>query len=145
VKARRPAIGDVIQIALPDDTFAYGRVLHDASVAFYRQRSRQPGAPPVGSRDYEFVVGVYDDVLRSRAVQVVAHDPNHDEEDDWPPPHSIRDRLTGGFRIYQHGEMRPATEKEVKGLEPAAVWDLHHLIARLCTGKDLSHWDAAFR
>jgi hypothetical protein len=27
--------------------------------------------------------------------------------------------------------MRPTTSEEAKGIEPAAVWDLHHLIDRL--------------
>jgi hypothetical protein len=128
---RKPQVGDVIQVTLPSGRYAYGRVLRDASVAFYRKTTAEPGVPPVGSRDYQFVVGVYDDVLTSEDVSVVGHDPSQDHEDDWPPPSSIRDPISGAMRIYHHGQMRDATTEETKGLEPAAVWDLNHLTDRL--------------
>jgi hypothetical protein len=128
---RKPQVGDVIQLTLPSGRYAYGRVLRDASVAFYSETTAEPGLPPVGSRDYQFVVGVYDDVLTSEGVSVVGHDPSQAPEDDWPPPNSIRDPISGVMRIYHHGHMRAATPEESEGLEPAAVWDLHHLIDRL--------------
>jgi hypothetical protein len=90
-----------------------------------------PGCPPVGDRDFEFVVGVYEDVVRSHAV--VGYDAVSAEEDDWPPPRRIIDPIDGSFTIYHRGEMRPATEAECRGLETAAVWDEHHLMERLVT------------
>jgi hypothetical protein len=131
MRRMNPAVGDVVQLPLPDGRYAYGRVLRDASVAFYRSTSRGPGSPPIGSRDYQFVVGVYKDVLRSDAVPIVGHDPSRDAEDDWPPPYSVRNHVTGRVSLYHHGVMRPAQEDEVRGLEPAAVWALNHLVDRL--------------
>jgi hypothetical protein len=128
---RKPQVGDVIQLTLPSGRYAYGRVLRDASVAFYSETTAEPGLPPLGSRDYQFVVGVYDDVLTSAGVAVVGHDPSQAPEDDWPPPNSIRDPISGAMRIYHHGHMRAVTPGESEGLEPAAVWDFHHLIDRL--------------
>jgi hypothetical protein len=87
--------------------------------------------PPVGSRNYQFVVGVDADVLTSEGVSVVGHDPTRDPEDDWPPPNSVHDPISGVVSIYHHGQMRAATAEESEGLEPAAAWDLHHLIDRL--------------
>ena len=46
---RRPRVGDVIQVTLPTGRYAYGRVLRDASVAFYSGTTVQPGLPPVGT------------------------------------------------------------------------------------------------
>ena len=128
---RRPEIGDVIQLTLPNGRQAYGRILRDASVAFYRKTTTHPSLRPTGSRDYQFVVGVYADVLNSDDVSIVAHDPSHAPEDDWPPPYCVRDPISGAMRIYHHGHMRAATPEECKGLEPAAVWDFPHLIDRL--------------
>lgn len=91
----KPQVGDVIQLTLPSGRYAYGRVLRDASVAFYRETTAQPGMPPIGSRNYQFVVGVYDDVLTSEDVSVVGHDPRQGPEDDWPPPNSISDPISG--------------------------------------------------
>ena len=124
-------VGDVVQIRLPSGRYAYGRVLRDGQVAFYRDMTELPGEPPLGQRDYQFVVGVYADVLKSNAVHIVGHDPGLNEDDNWPPPECIRDPITGKTKIYFKGQIRPAPEEECRGLEPAAVWDLHHLIARL--------------
>lgn len=123
--------GDVIQFALPSGCYAYGRILRDASVAFYRETTSEPGRPPIGSRDYQFVVSVYADLLDSAGVSVVGHDPSQTLEDDWPPPYCVRDPISGAAKVYHHGQISTATPEECEGLEPAAVWDFHHLIDRL--------------
>jgi hypothetical protein len=68
---RRPRVGDVIQVTLPTGRYAYGRVLQDASVAFYSGATAEPGLPPIDSRDYQVVVGVYDDVPSSEGAPVI--------------------------------------------------------------------------
>src|SRR6516164_9012531 len=97
---RKARVGDVIQVTLPTNRYAYGRVLRDASVAFYSGTTAEPGIPPIGSHDYQFVVGVYDDVPGSEGAPVVGHDPARGPEDDWPPPNSVRDPISGAMRIY---------------------------------------------
>jgi immunity protein 26 of polymorphic toxin system len=129
VSRKKPKLGDVVQITLPTDRYAYGRVLRDASVAFYRETTDDPGQPPIGSRDFQFVVGVYDDVLKDSPV--VGHDPSRHPEEDWPPPYCVRDPISGEVKLYHKGAMRPASAEECEGLEPAAVWDLQHLVDRL--------------
>jgi hypothetical protein len=126
---RKRRVGDVLQFDLPDGTYAYGRVLRDACVGFYRRRTTEPGQPPIGDRDFEFIVGVYDDVAQSRPI--VGHDPSANDDEDWPPPQRITDPIDGSFSIYHRGETRPSTEDESADLETAAVWDEQHLIERL--------------
>lgn len=130
-RRRRPEVGNVVQFELLDRTCAYGRVLRDASVAFYRTTTDGPGEPPIGSRDFEFTVGVYEDVLR--AAEIVGHDPSATELEDWPPPYSVRDPIGGGYEVYERGELRSATANECLGLEPAAVWDLPHILERFAS------------
>jgi hypothetical protein len=130
-RRRRPKVGDVIQLELPNGRYAYGRVLHDAGVAFYRSTSDEAGQPPLGSRDYQFVVGVDDAVMKSSLCSVVGHDPALSPSDDWPPPTVINDILTGAQRIYHLGVMRPAAPGEGDGLEVAASWDMSSLVERL--------------
>ena len=124
-------IGDVVQIKLPTGRYAYGRVLRDASVGFYRETTAQPSKPRAGNRHYHFVVGVYEDVLRSENVAIIANDPSSVSEEDWPPPYSVRDVISGSVSIYHHGLMRAATLEECALLEPAAVWDFRHIVDRL--------------
>jgi Immunity protein 26 len=131
MRRTKPPVGTVLQIALPNGYYAYGRVLRDASIAIYDALTSEPQHPPIGSRAYRFVVGVYDDVLRSDDVAIVGRDPGLSEADDWPPPYCVRDPISGATKIYHHGSMRPATAEECNDLEPAAVWDLPHIIDRL--------------
>ena len=134
MKPRRPKLGSVVQFSLPNGRYAYGRVLRDAGVAFYRTTTDKPGHPPIGSRDYQFVVGVDNHSLRSDLVPLVGFDPGKDETDDWPPAQAIWDPITGAPQLYVRGEIRPATVEEATGLEPVAVWSLVHLIPRLMEG-----------
>jgi hypothetical protein len=131
MRRRRPQPGEVLQIALLDGTFAYGRVLR-GGIAFYRTRTTVPGEPPIGSRDYEFVVSVFDDA--ARGWPVVGQDPP-EGGDEWAPPTYIEDVLFGRFRIYEYGEMRPATRDEIRGLDPQAIYDEPSVVSRLMTGE----------
>jgi len=131
MRRHRPMVGDVIQLSLPSGRFAYGRVLRDASVAFYDETTSEPGQPPIGNRNYRFVVGVYDDVLRSDKCPVVGWDPSANLEEDWPPPHKVTDPITKTVRVYHKGTMRPAADYEHESLESAAVWDYKQVIERL--------------
>jgi hypothetical protein len=73
--------------------------------------------------------GVYKDVVDR--LPIVGHDPSGHPEEDWPPPGVVRDPITKQARLYHKGAMRPASEDEVRGLEPVAAWDLHHVVNRL--------------
>ncbi|MGH1564317.1 hypothetical protein [Mumia sp. DW29H23] len=123
-----------MQLSLPDGTYAYGRVLKDTAVAFYETRTSTPGHPPVGERRFNFVVGVFDDVLGSEDTPVVGTYPSTRPDDDWPPSFRVDDPISGSVSIYERGSIRDATPQEASGLEPAAVWDLEELIDRLMAG-----------
>lgn len=124
-------IGDVFQIALPSGRFAYGRVYRDASVGIYSRTSTRAGEAPVGSRDFMFHVGMYQDILRSGECPIVAHDAFKEDESDWPPPYCVEDPISQTWSIYHQGEFRPASREACQRLERAAAWDLHHIIERL--------------
>jgi len=123
--------GDVFQIRLPDGRYAYGRVYRDASVGIYRQITNEPNNPPIGSRDFMFYVGMYEDVLTSGLCPVVGHDAFEPPESEWPPPYYVKDMLSGAYRIYHKGQFRRASETECTGLEEAAVWELSAIIDRI--------------
>lgn len=130
-KKIRFKVGDVFQITLPNGKYAYGRVYKDASVGIYNHISDHPDAPPIGSRDFMFNVGMYEDVLSSGNCPIVGHDGFEDRESEWPPKNFIKDQITGKYSIYYMGEIKAASEEECKGLEQAAVWDLHHIVDRV--------------
>jgi hypothetical protein len=131
VTKRKAVSGDVCQFALGDGRYGYGRVLRDASIAIYRSTSASPATPPIGEREFIFTVGVYDEVPGSVACPVVGHDASRDPTEDWPPPYCVTDKISGRKSIYHRGELTPADEDSCIGMEPAAVWDLRHILERI--------------
>jgi hypothetical protein len=129
-----PRVGDVIQVALPNGRYAYGRVCQHANVAFYRTQTGEPNKPPIGSRHFSFKVAVFRHIYKDSSVSIVGQDPFKDGENSEPDAKVIRDPLTGQCFIHKNGLSVPATKIQCKGLETAAVWDLPHIVDRLVHG-----------
>ncbi|UHA74903.1 Imm26 family immunity protein [Paenibacillus sp. 481] len=138
-KRKRIKLGDVYAIPLSDGMFSFGRRFKDASIAIYSHVSSSIEDVPQ-DEDYQFIVGVYDDVLKSGQWPVIENRPFGNEEEAWPPPAYVIDKLTGGYSIYYKGEMRKASKQECDGLEIAAVWEAEHIIDRIM-GDDRWHRD----
>jgi hypothetical protein len=127
-------IGDVFQIPLPDGRFAYGRVYDDASIGIYSTITKAPLQPPVGSRSFLFIVGIYNDVLEQGEWEKIGHDAFGPDESKWPPPQFVHDVISGDYQIYHEGLLRPAEPEEVMGLEEAAVYESSHIVDRIMKG-----------
>jgi hypothetical protein len=126
----------VVQIELPNGRYAYGRVYDEAGLGIYSQMTDEPHKPPIGSRDFQFIVGVYNKVLTSGKWPTVGEDPFGEKEDPWPPPRCIIDSISGEYSIYHHGKTRPASADECQHLEVTAVWDGDHIIDRILHGNE---------
>jgi hypothetical protein len=133
---KRPSPGAVVQIELPSGRYAYGRVYAEAALGIYSQTTDEPRKPPIGSRDFQFIVGVYNKVLTSGKWPVVGEDPFGENEDPWPPPGCIIDSVSGEYSIYHHGKTKPARAEECQHLEVTAVWDGDHIIDRILNGNE---------
>ena len=137
-------MGDVFEIPLPNGKFAYGRVYDDAGVGIYSQVSEKPDNPPIGSREFMFNVGMYEDILKTGEWKIVGSDPFLDGESEFPPPSYIKDVISGEFSIYHRGEITDSSEEECRGLEETAVWDSHHIIERIMNRLNASHSNLYF-
>src|SRR5262245_60254316 len=93
-------VGDVFQITLPDGQYAYGRVYRDASVGIYNHISGRPHEPPIGSRDFMFFVGMYEDILSSGQCPIIGYDGFETKDSEWPPRYFIKDQITGRYSVY---------------------------------------------
>jgi hypothetical protein len=131
MRGDRPEVGSVIQIPLPDGRYGYGRVLKEVSIAVYKQITAEPNQPPIGSRDYLFIVAVHNRAFSKGNWSVVGHDAAAMPQEDEPPPQFIEDPITGRMSIYAGGTVRPAQEGEWEGLERAAVWESNHVVDRI--------------
>jgi hypothetical protein len=74
---------------------------------------------------------VYKSCLTDGEWAVVGNIPFVSDDDAWQPPQYMKDIFTGAYSIYEHGEVRPSTEQECKGLELCSVWARNHVIDRL--------------
>jgi len=129
-----PRIGDIFQVPLPDGRFAYGKVFRDASVGIYETIFNTPASVPIKSA-FVFIVGLYADVLKSGTWPIVGHEPFASADEEWPPPHFIKDVISGEYSLYHKGIIRPSSETECRGLEQAAVWDADDIIDRILRSK----------
>lgn len=81
--------------------------------------------------EYQFMVGVYDYVLKSGNWPKVDHRPFLNEDEEWPPPSCIVDAISGEYSVYYRGEIKPSTKADCEGLEVTAVWADNHIIDRI--------------
>ncbi|MFI8685750.1 Imm26 family immunity protein [Rossellomorea sp. NPDC077527] len=136
---KRIKIGDVYAIPLPDGKYAFGRIFKDGGIGIYKYIGDSMDDIPKGE-EYQFIVGVYEYVLKSGDWTIVENRPFKRDDEAYPPPSSIIDSTTGEYSIYHKGEIRSATKSECEGLEVTAVWADNHIIDRIM-GDDKWHRD----
>lgn len=138
-KRKRIKIGDVYAIPLPNGKYAFGRIFKDAGIGIYKYIGESIEDIPK-DEEYQFIVGVYEYVLKSGDWTVVENRPFKSDDEAFPPPACINDSLSGKHSIYHKGEIRNATKSECEGLEIAAIWADNHIIDRIM-GDDKWHKD----
>lgn len=136
-RRRRIKLGDVYAIPLINGKFAFGRRFNDGAIAIYKHIGQSAEDIPL-TEEYQFIVGVYDYVLKSDDWPLITNRPFGNEDDAWPPPACIIDPLNGDYSIYYKGEIRPSRRSECEGLEVAAVWGAEHIVDRIM-GDDKWH------
>jgi len=137
IRSKKIRVGDVYAIPLPNKKYAFGRVFKDANIAIYKHIGDALDDLPM-DEDYQFIVGVYKDVLQSGKWLIVDYRPFDDDEYAWPPPMCVIDKISEKFSIYYKGHLRASTKSECDGLEEAAVWEEEHIVDRIM-GEDKWH------
>lgn len=123
-------IGDIYAIPLPNGKFAFGKSFRDACIAIYKHIGNNMVDFP-RTEEYQFIVGVYKDILKSGVWPVIGNRPFNTEDEQWPPPMCVIDSISGEYSIYHKGELRDSSMSECEGLEVAAVWEPEHIIDRI--------------
>ncbi|WP_370015241.1 Imm26 family immunity protein [Peribacillus sp. B2I2] len=130
VKKKRVKMGNVYAIPLPDKKYAFGKVYKDACIGIYKEIGNTMEELPK-KEEFDFIVGVYQDLLKSGKWPLVDYREFPSEEEAWPPEMSVYDTIAGTYSIYYKGEISPSTEKKCRDLEQAAVWEEEHIIDRI--------------
>ena len=139
-KRQREKVGNLYAIPLPDGKFGFGRLYRDGAIAIYKHIGQSVDDAPQ-SEEYQFIVGVYKNVLTCGEWPVIESRPFENEEEAWPPPTFIWDVGTGRYNQYYKGEITSSTKAACKGLERCAVWDAQHIVDRIM-GDDKWHTKA---
>ena len=72
--------GDVFQISLFDEAYAYGRITENEAFHIYSKVTKQPNQPPIGTRQFLFYHVGLDGALRDAVFPVVGYDPWDEDE-----------------------------------------------------------------
>lgn len=129
----RSKVGDVIAIPLSSGHFAFGRILHDEGLAVYDCVSNEISTiQHLNISGVKFYVYFFKTSVVSGAWPIIGHVEEADPIADWPPPMFVADVINpSNLRIYDRGEIRQATAKEVAGLEQQRMWYPVGLIAEI--------------
>jgi hypothetical protein len=128
-RGRKPSLGDIVALPLPGGKFAFAKVFRDRDLGVYDIVSdRIEPIETVTHHKMVFFQGVSDAPIRSGQWPIIGAEPFVDEDAAWAPP-----RATGvipGFnidpmtlRLSHKGVRRPATLKEVAGLDLEAFYN----------------------
>ncbi|WP_197529178.1 Imm26 family immunity protein [Aeoliella mucimassa] len=126
-------IGDVIEIPLSNGNFAAGRLYRESSIGIFSRKFRSHvRIEELVDLSIAFVVGCFDTAITKGNWPTIGNIPFDDSEDAWAPPRYIQDIINPSkYRIYHHGEMRPADPSEIAGLEKAQVYKPEQLVERI--------------
>lgn len=124
--------GDFVRVDLGDGSHVYGRVLPEATFAFYDSHTTDDlPIEEIARREVLFQVAVMDHAVKSGRWPIVGHLPLETKFRK-NIPRFMQDALQPEqFSIYDNGEIRPSTRLECVGLERAAVWEPSHVEDRL--------------
>ena len=76
-------LGDIYEIVLPNGKKAYGRLYKECTLAIYNSQYSSFVELPK-KEEYQFFVGVYQDLLQDGIWKIVGNRKFETEEDAWP-------------------------------------------------------------
>jgi hypothetical protein len=128
-KRRRPRVGDIVAIPLRDEIYAYGKLYRDCAVGIFDYISSEICSAETVIENPECLWFGFDDyAIRQGRWPIIGRVEPRTEDDEWAPPVYIEDIIVPGkFRVYHKGEMRPASRKEIAGLQEQAFLSVRGL------------------
>jgi hypothetical protein len=136
MKRQQITIGSIIRLSLPCNKFGYGRILKNASYAFYDliTEDEVESLDVVVNSPILFIIAVYNNAVNSGRWVKKGKLPLDDKLQELPYKF-IQDELNPSvFELYNPntGEIVRAEMKDCFDLERAAVWEAEHVEERLC-------------
>ena len=132
-KKTRYKIGDVLAIPVDGNGVAYARIFRDATIGVFDFLSGEIlKLEELPTATVLFFAAFFDDAVVDGTWPIVGHQAFASDDAAWPPPRMVRDVINPErFRIYDRGEIRPASPEEVKSLEPVLMYKPNQLVERI--------------
>ncbi|MCJ8340691.1 MAG: immunity 26/phosphotriesterase HocA family protein [Pseudomonadales bacterium] len=129
----KSGIGDIVMIPIGGCLFVFGRLLRDASIAIYSFVSNEPvDVRQLAGENVLFDAGVFGTNIANGQWQIIGNIPFSDDDESWSSPQYIRDIINPSkYRIYYKGEMKPANEEDVSGLEKQVMYKPEGLVEEI--------------
>ena len=128
--------GDVFQLDLQGEGYAYGRLAQHGAFYVYAERTHEPNRPPIGSRNYLFYqVGLTGELERG-GCPIVGEDPWIDGSSELNP-HFYR----GHFPVLHVHDARGteilkrASNSDCFGLERLMIYSVADVVERILEGE----------
>lgn len=123
--------GNVFEVALSRDGFAYGMVIESPLVAFFDYRfTERPPVTDIVSCPIAFRIWIMRSCLGKGGWPVIGFASVPDALQQSPDFYKF-DAITRRFSLYRGHTEEPATREQCLGLECAAVWSRNHVESRL--------------
>jgi hypothetical protein len=122
--------GDVIELVLDEQRYIYARAFDDTVFAFYDFVSSESNMPPIGQRNYFFVIMFQSTDIEKGMIPIVASDP-FTEKDPMVMPRFGGVNAIYGYAIYENEIFSEATKDECIGLEPPSIFRLEDVKRRV--------------
>ena len=134
-KKIRYKIGDIVAIALPNKSYAYGRIFNDSTIGIYKTVTKTIEPPEkVSQSETAFYAGFFDTKILNGDWSIVGSQKFANDEEAWPPPKYVQDILNPQrYRIYHKGIMLTATKDEIKGLDKTIMYKPESLESKIMT------------
>lgn len=131
-KKQKRQKGDVIKIALGDDSYGFGIVLQDPLVGFYDIKAMNtPSIEEIISHKIIFKLWVMNYAIANSIFKIIGHIELTDDLKENPLFYK-QDLISGKLSITNDGsDEKTVFIDECDGLECAAIWDPEHVVSRL--------------
>lgn len=130
-KKKQPEVGSLYSIKLPDNNYAFGRVMQDGGFQVFDYQSKEQDLEPISESDISFTVSMYFDAYLDERMDKIGKIAFNNDDESWPPKSYIFNPVTESYSIYHKGKIEAAEKSDCTGLESTSAWELDHVIDRI--------------
>jgi hypothetical protein len=125
----RYKIGDIIKIQIDNKRVVFAKILKDATIEIYNRVYSDDENINIIDKRILMYAAVFDNYIKNGKWPIIQNVKFRNENEMWAPPVRVKDILSENvYQIYWKGKLRPASPREVAGLDDQAMYKPEQLI-----------------